>query len=286
MAENKLEKIAKWIKVTPVALSVAGLLGLVATVAFSVPVALAYNFRTDGPEWNTGCVAQPGNCNADETNWFVVSNSTQGTGWQTSLGNVKPGDVISFRVFMHNDTCPANDASGNDHDNCPATDAHNAYVHVDLPQNGGAVKATIGSDDTGSNVDRTVSLVLPSGQTIAYKAGSTQTSHNQFNPDTGWVIPHTNQVDGEADVITSGKLFQGDIDGCYSWSRYVIFQAVVSNNHPTPTPMPQPTPQPTPVPQGQVLSSNLPNTGPETAVELLLAGGAIAGVVVRKFRIR
>jgi len=183
MTENKLEKIAKWSKAAPAALSVVGLVALVGTIAFSTPAALAYNFKTTGPEWNTGCVAQPGNCNADEANWFVVADSTQNTGWQTSLSNVKPGDVISFRIFMHNDTCPANDAAGNDHENCPATVAHNAYAHVDLPQNGGSVTATIGSDDTGSNVNRSLTLNLPSGQTASYKNGSTQVSHNQFNPD-------------------------------------------------------------------------------------------------------
>src|SRR6266850_6076691 len=87
------------------ALGVTGLVMTISAVAFTVPAALA----NPGPQWNTFGTA-------NEQNWFQVSNATQGGDWANSISNVKAGDVINFRIYMHNNTCPANDAQGNDHD--------------------------------------------------------------------------------------------------------------------------------------------------------------------------
>ncbi len=254
-----------------------GLVMVISAVAFTVPAAFATH-QSSTPEWNTGSTAS-------EQNWFQVSNATQGGDWANSISGVKAGDVVNFRVYLHNNTCAANDAAGNNHDNCPQTVAHSAYVHVTLPQVGGTVTANIGSNETAANIARSLSLVLPSGQTIAYKAGSTRIVHNQIDANTFWPMPNTTVTENAGDNVTSGNLDQGDIAGCYSNSRYVSFQAVVSNVV-VPAPVGTPVVTSTPVkPAVLAAVTQTPATGPESAPILALIGMIPAGLVLRRFKV-
>ncbi len=281
----KLNKTRKVLNVLSKAMAVVGLVVIISSVAFSVPIATAQTYSTTAPQWNTGCVTQPSNCNSSEQNWFQVSNATQGTPWADTISGVNPGDTINFKVYMHNNTCPANDATGNTSDNCPATDATHAYVHVTLPQSGGTVTATIGSDQSGSNISRSLTLPLPNGQTITYKMGSTRIIHNQFDTNTFWPIPNDPVTENGADNVTSGNLDQGQIDGCYSWSRFITFQAVVSNVTTTSVTTPSAPTTTTTTTTTVTSAKTLPKTGPEDGLQLLLLGMVPAGVLLRKFRI-
>lgn len=268
----KLNITSKILSTLSRALGFVGLVMVISAVAFTVPAAFAT--PANGPEWNTGSTAS-------EQNWFQVSNAIQGGDWANSISGVKAGDVVNFRVYMHNNTCPANDAAGNTSDKCPANVAHSAYVHVTLPQVGGTVTANIGSNETAANIARSLSLVLPSGQTIAYKAGSTRIVHNQIDPNTFWPMPNTSVTENAGDNVTSGNLDQGDIAGCYSNSRYITFQAVVSN-----VVVGTPTPAVTPAkPAVLAAVTQTPATGPESAPILALIGMIPAGLVLRRFKV-
>lgn len=255
---NKL--IKKISKTLSKAFGFVGMVMVIAAVAFTVPAALATH-QASAPEWNTGT-------HADESNWFLVSNSTKGTGWGTST-TVSPGDVIAFRLYVHNNTCPENDAAGNDRDRCPATNARHTFVKVTVPSNGGTVTATIGSDNTGSNVSKTLNLTLPSGQTATYKAGSTQITQNKFN-EFGWRMPGSTETVQGADNIATG-LDLGDTPGCYGNARYIVFQVKVSNVS-------------TPAVLGTT-AKVLPSTGPETAPILALIGMIPTGIMLRRFKV-
>lgn len=269
MRHNKIKKL---LTVLSKATTVVGLVVVMSAVAFSVPVAIAQVYKTTAPEWNTGCITQPDKCHPFEQNWFQVGNSTQNPGgaYSTSV-TAKPGDVLSFRVYMHNNTCRENDGKDNTQERCAATIAHNAFVKVNLPSTGGTVTATIGSDETASNVSRTVTVNLPAGQTISYKAGSTQSIHNKFDIEKFWPMPNTPQTDNQENGITTSGITQGDIHGSYTWSRYVVFQAQVSN-----------------VSAPAVLGTTakvLPSTGPETAPILALIGMIPTGIMLRRFKV-
>lgn len=259
---NKL--IKKISKTLSKAFGFVGMVMVIAAVAFTVPAALATH-QASGPEWNTGS-------HADESNWFLVSNSTKGTGWGTST-TVSPGDVIAFRLYIHNNTCPENDATGNDRDRCPATNARHTFVKVNVPSNGGTVTATIGSDNTASNVSKSLTLTLPSGQTIAYKVGTTIKTQNKFN-EFDWRVPGATENTLGADNITTSGLDLGDTPGCYGNSRYIVFQAQVSNVT-------------APAVLGTTVTNvtKLPSTGPETAPILALIGMIPTGIMLRRFKV-
>lgn len=247
------------------AFSLVGLTLLMGAVAFTVPVVMAsHTLRQDAPSFNTGH-------HQDEANWFLVSNSTKGTGWGTSV-TVSPGDVIAFRIFVHNDTCAENDATGNDRNRCPATTAKHTFVKVNLPASGGTVTATIGADNATS-ISKSLTLTLPAGQTIAYKTDSTQKTQHPFN-EFGWRdLNRTEQVQMANNVTTTG-LDLGDIPGSYAQSIYLVFQGQVSNVQAA-----------APAPQVLGAAKELPKAGPESLPQLALAGTAAIGVLLRRFKV-
>ena len=258
---NKL--IKKISKTLSKAFGFVGMVMVIAAVAFTVPAALATHTprTTGGPSWNTGHTA-------NETNWFQIQNATKGTGWSNSVA-VSPGDLLTFQVYVHNDTCAANDATGNNQDQCPETTATHSFVKVNLPQSGGVVTATIGSDHTASNTSRNLTLTLPSGQTITYKTGSTQFRRHPIQG--AWINTATYQDFLGADTVTTTGQSLGDIPGCYSQAVVLVFQAQVSN-----------------VAAPAVLGTTakvLPSTGPETAPILALIGMIPTGIMLRRFKV-
>lgn len=228
-------------------------------VALMVPVVSAGT--QIAPEWNTGATPE-------EQNWFQVSNSTRGSDWGNSMA-VSPGDVLAFRIYVHNNTCLANDAAGNERDNCPQTNARHTFVKVNLPANGGVVTATIGSDNSVP-VLRNLTVNLPTGQTIAFKVGSVQVTQHPYN-EFGWPdLGKTETVKGADNIATALDL--GDIPGGYASSKFVVFQAQVSN-------------VPATAATGQVLgASALPATGPEQVVGISLYLGYL-GFLLRRLKL-
>lgn len=226
---------------------------LVAAAAFMVPVVSAG--IQIAPEWNTGGTPE-------ELSWFQVANVTRGGGWGNSVA-VGPGDLLSFRIYVHNNTCLANDASLNNRDNCPQTNARHTFVKVNLPANGGVVMAMIGSDNSAP-VSKNLNLVLPVGQAVAFKSGSVRITQHPYD-DFGWPDLSQTETVQSANNITTAALDLGDLPGGYSSSKFVAFQAQVSN-----------------VSTGQVLGTAavLPATGPEGVV----AGSLYLGYLGFLFR--
>lgn len=256
-----LTTFSKLFKTLSTAFGLVGMVLVISALALTLPLAMATH-QASAPEWNSGTTA-------DESNWFVVSNSTKGTGWGNSV-TVSPGDVIAFRIYLHNNTCPENDQAGNQSDKCPATNARHTFVKVNLPANGGTVTATIGSDNVASNISKSLTLTLPSGQTISYKIGTTMKTQNKFN-EFDWRVPGTTETVLGADNITSTGLDMGDIPGCFGNARYVVFQALVTNVQ---------------KPKEEVKGvKQLPKTGPEGLVSLALAGLIPAGVLLRRIKV-
>src|SRR6266540_179386 len=95
-----LTLLSSILKISAKSFSLVGLTMIISAVAFTLPAALATH-QASAPEWNSGATA-------DESNWFVVGNSTKGIGFGSSV-SVSPGDVIAFRIYLHNNTCPEND---------------------------------------------------------------------------------------------------------------------------------------------------------------------------------
>ena len=248
------------LKTSAKAFSLVGLTLLISAVAFTLPAALATHQSTN-PEWNSGGTA-------NENNWFQVSNATKGTGWADTVA-VSPGDLLSFQIYVHNNTCPANDASGNNQNQCPQTTATHTFVKVNLPSSGGTVTATIGSDQSATNISKNLTFTLPAGQTIAYKTNTTILRRHPFL--NAWLdVTSTQDFLGANTITTTGQSL-GDIAGCYSASVVVLFQAQVTNVTP---------------PTGEVKGvKSLPKTGPEGIVSLALAGLIPAGILIRRFKV-
>jgi hypothetical protein len=249
--QNSLKSLSR-------AFSLVGVTLVISAAIFTLPAALA-EFATTHPEWNSGTTA-------NEQNWFQVS---KGTDWSNTVA-VNPGDLLSFQIYVHNNTCPANDASQNDQNQCPDTTATHTFVKVNLPANGGVVTATIGSDQASYNISKSLNITLPAGQTISYVSGTTV---YRRHPISGaWVDLSTFQDFGGDNGITTTGQALGSIPGCYSQVVVVMFQARVTN-------VPTGTPKTPPV------VKTAPNTGPEEAIQFALMGLIPAGVLLRRFRV-
>jgi hypothetical protein len=170
---------------------------------------------TGSAEFNTGTTQT-------EADWFVVANSTQTGPWSEAIA-ATADDVVSFRLFIHNNTCAENDATGNDRDRCPETAARNALVRVTFATDG-LITAVIAAENARP-ISRTVRVAIPGGHQLQYLDGSTR---HVMHPFSGRFVNVAETVVVRSDDgIGHGAHGLGDIWGSYSSSRYVLFQARV-----------------------------------------------------------
>lgn len=202
----------------------------------------------------------------------TVRNVTQGTGFGSTTA-AKNGDILEFNIFVHN---------GCTDGTCSDFPVTGVVLKDALSVSNGTASntATFSSNEAGP-FSGTASISIPSGATVTYIAGSTkitQSTTSAFNnPDFGTAVAIAD-VSGTSPLLTSaGWTFDegqgsGVLPFCNQYRRNVLFQVKV--NVPT-----------TPAPQGQVLGASLPNTGPESLPQLVLAAMIPLGALIRRFRI-
>ncbi|MBX4187918.1 MAG: DUF11 domain-containing protein [Candidatus Doudnabacteria bacterium] len=161
-------------------------------------------------------------------------NITDGGSYASNTNiNANEGDVLRFRLYVHNGTV-----------DYPDNEAFNVIAKAILPSASGTVRAeawadnasAISSEQKGGNVN----ISLGSDEYLEFISGSTKVYANQNGPV---------EIGGGSDsVVTSGQGL-GNMRGCFEFLRQVTFEVRVKKNIPTPTPVPPPpAPTPTPVP--------------------------------------
>lgn len=156
---------------------------------------------------------------------YIISN-TNSPAWAKSV-NAAPGDIVQFKVDIHNDGTET---------------ATNVKVRADLPTNvsGSSIASTIHvTADNASEMTDTATAVLPA---------SGNTTSLVYFPGHAVMIKHPGYIQSSVEAIGTGvtidvgNLAPGDVNFVE-----VTFKATVVSS-PTPTPTPTPTPSVTPAP--------------------------------------
>jgi hypothetical protein len=214
----------------------------------------------------------------DERPFFSGKNDAV-SGDVQDLVNVKNGDTVTLRAYVHNNADPNIISPA-------AATAHNVMIRVIVPQASRQtlnLVAFISADNANpGTINDTMNVQGDGNVTLAYVPGSATFTHK---PDGHNLV--TDKLNDS--IVTTGAPL-GDIKGCFEYSGYVTLKVKASipgqgqvtppapPSPATPAPAPAPAPAPTPAPQP------LPATGPETLALGGAAGTTALGYAVTAYR--
>lgn len=176
------------------------------------------------------------------------------------------GEVIQFRVYVHNGA----DAADNDNGSGPSI-AHNTQVQVTIP----------GSESTTFEPEATISASNAASVSDTYTIDCTSSQAVQLQYITGSAEQYsvaTNAVTALPDtIVTTGSLIQsntvpGDVWAC--WAERVLVELSVKVVIPTTPPPVTPPPSTPPVTPPTVLV----NTGPGSYLGIVAGIASLAGI--------
>jgi hypothetical protein len=212
---------------------------------------VAFNSFTNAPNYG------------DERAFFDGKDVTDVNGKFTDVMNVKNGQEVQLRVYVHNNADPKRTAAGQ-------AIAKNTTVKVQLPQSKKTetyAVANIFADNANPGlVNDTLTFKGDKAFTLAYVPGSAKVERRLDGQN--WTVESISDS-----VVTTGANL-GDWKGCFEYSGFVTLTVKVAMDTPT-TPV---TPV-TPVTPAKPVS--LPKTGPAEVVATV-AGVSILGAMAHR----
>lgn len=203
----------------------------------------------------------------DERPFFA--GSLNGANVQDRI-NVKNGDVIVLRAYVHNNADP--NLIGQS-----AAIARNVKIKVLIPtakqKDHNLVSFISASNANPGTINDTMSLYASQAFNLEYVAGSAKFDHRADGV--------TMISEGLNDSIVGGGTSLGDIHGCFVYSGYVTLKVKVVMDTPPTTPPETPETPTTPTPEA------LPETGAGSVAAIFAAvtvlSAAAYSVVTRRF---
>jgi len=179
---------------------------------------------------------------------------------------VKDGDVITLRAYVHNN------ADATKMGSTAATVAKNVKIKVLVPsasQKDSNLVSFISADNAQpGTINDTMSLFADKNFTVKYVAGSAQFRHAADGVNQKTVAVNDS-------IVTNSGASLGNITGCFAYSGYVTLQVKVSipTEPTTPTPV---TPETPTTPETPVTPEELPTTGAGSSALAMIALAATA----------
>jgi hypothetical protein len=206
---------------------------------------------------------------AEDRETLTLKNRTKGTAnWQDPI-SADGGDTIAFAVYYHNGIV--------------CSIARNTRISIEFPKDAGNKIVTAGiieADNAAPVSDYGTINVSGSNEKLTFKTTALWYPNQSTQ---GQVLPVT--ISGNRATVNIA-----DIEGCWPYQGYVVFEADLSlTPSPTPTPKP-PIPRPTVTPTGSVLAAysekqvaGVPVTGASSVIVLSALSSILGyGAVARK----
>lgn len=196
-------------------------------------------------------------------------------GYADSMKNLKNGQKVTLRVYVHNNANPA--AIGKE-----AAKAKNTKVQVILPtskKTTNQAATNISADNANPGmISDTIDLGADSPFTIVFDKNSPVNATYRQNGEGDFVtrtLPGANFI---SDTTMNASL--GDMDGCFNYATIITMTAVVKMDE-TPPVVPPTTPPTTPpaTPTTPTTPGKLPETGAGETAAIAAVVATVAGAL-------
>lgn len=185
----------------------------------------------------------------------TVANVTTNSTFANSI-TITDGQTSVFKIWVHNGVT--------------GSTARNQVLKTTLGTATGTSHASTSTLTTSNAGNHTATATLNTATALGvrYVAGSTKIIDHFGN------VTNVADVGGTSPLFTTAGLNLGDQQGCFEFEKFVTFQVTTTAVAAAVTPPPT-----------VAKPAVLPATGPESAIQLLLAGMIPAGALIRRFRI-